>query len=252
MQATLVLTRREIIRFVRQPMRLLSSLAQPFFFWIFLGTGFSEVFVIDGSGMDYREFAYPGIILMMMLFSSTFSTITLIEDRNTGFLQGVIAAPVSRANIVFGKLVGGTLIALFQVVIFLLFIPMTGISISLWSFFVLLFFCSLIGVGFTGMGFYLAWRSETVASYHAIMSVVFIPMWLLSGALFPSNGVAIWLEWLMKINPVTYAMEGLRKVFYSTPMGLLNDASFVFALMVTFSWAVFTVFMSMRIVQRNS
>ena len=102
------------------------------------------------------------------------------------------------------------------------------------------------------MGFYLAWRSDTVASYHAIMSVVFIPMWLLSGALFPSNGVAIWLEWLMKINPVTYAMEGLRIVFYSTPMGLLNDTSFVFAFMVTFGWAVFTVFMSMRIVQRNS
>ena len=78
MQATLVLTRREIIRFVRQPMRLLSSLAQPFFFWIFLGTGFSEVFVIDGSGMDYMEFAYPGIVLMLMLFSSIFSTITLV------------------------------------------------------------------------------------------------------------------------------------------------------------------------------
>ena len=105
MQATLVLTRREIIRFVRQPMRLLSSLAQPFFFWIFLGTGFSEVFVIDGSGMDYREFAYPGIVLMLMLFSSIFSTITLIEDRNTGFLQGVIAAPVSRTNIVFLSLI---------------------------------------------------------------------------------------------------------------------------------------------------
>ena len=78
MSPTWILARREIIRFIRQPMRLVSSLAQPFFFWIFLGTGFSEVFVVDETGMDYKEFAYPGILLMLMLFSSIFSTITLI------------------------------------------------------------------------------------------------------------------------------------------------------------------------------
>jgi len=251
MIAIWVLARREMIRFVRQPMRFVSSLAQPFFFWIFLGTGFSKVFVLDGTSMDYREFAYPGIILMLMLFSSIFSTITLIEDRNMGFLQGVIVAPVSRASIVCGKLIGGTLIALFQVLIFLLFIPMTGINLSLLNFIVLLCFCSLIGIGFTGMGFYVAWRSETVASYHAIMSVVFIPMWLLSGALFPSTGVATWLVWLMSVNPVTYAMRGLRTVFYSKPIDLLDDVSFMFSLLITFGWALFTVSMSMRSIHRN-
>tara|TARA_B100001250_G_C19749646_1_gene767094 strand:- start:637 stop:1395 length:759 start_codon:yes stop_codon:yes gene_type:complete len=251
MIATWILVYREIIRFIRQPMRLVSSLAQPLFFWIFLGTGFSEIFVIDEAGMDYREFAYPGIILMLMLFSSIFSTITLIEDRNMGFLQGVIVAPVSRASIVWGKLIGGTLIALFQVLIFLLFIPTTGINLSVWSFIVLLCFCSLIGFGFTGMGFYVAWRSETVASYHAIMSVVFIPMWLLSGALFPSNGVADWLVWLMSVNPVTYAMKGLRTVFYTQPIDLLGDVSFMFSLLITVGWALFTVSMSMRSIHRN-
>ena len=251
MIATWVLVYREIIRFIRQPMRLVSSLAQPLFFWIFLGTGFSEIFVIDEVGMDYREFAYPGIILMLMLFSSIFSTITLIEDRNMGFLQGVIVAPVSRGSIVWGKLIGGTLIALFQVLIFLLFIPTTGINLSVLSFIVLLCFCSLIGFGFTGMGFYVAWRSETVASYHAIMSVVFIPMWLLSGALFPSKGVADWLVWLMSVNPVTYAMKGLRTVFYTQPMDLLGDVSFMFSLLITVGWALFTVSMSMRSIHRN-
>ncbi len=251
MIATWVLVYREIIRFIRQPMRLVSSLAQPLFFWIFLGTGFSEIFVIDEVGMDYREFAYPGIILMLMLFSSIFSTITLIEDRNMGFLQGVIVAPVSRGSIVWGKLIGGTLIALFQVLIFLLFIPTTGINLSVLSFIVLLCFCSLIGFGFTGMGFYVAWRSETVASYHAIMSVVFIPMWLLSGALFPSNGVADWLVWLMSVNPVTYAMKGLRTVFYTQPIDLLGDVSFMFSLLITVGWALFTVSMSMRSIHRN-
>ena len=251
MRATWVLVYREIIRFIRQPMRLASSLAQPLFFWIFLGTGFSEIFVIDEAGMDYREFAYPGIILMLMLFSSIFSTITIIEDRNMGFLQGVIVAPVSRGSIVWGKLIGGTLIALFQVLIFLLFIPTTGINLSVLSFIVLLCFCSLIGFGFTGMGFYVAWRSETVASYHAIMSMVFIPMWLLSGALFPSNGVADWLVWLMSVNPVTYAMKGLRTVFYTQPIDLLGDVSFMFSLLITVGWALFTVSMSMRSIHRN-
>ena len=251
MRATWVLVYREIIRFIRQPMRLASSLAQPLFFWIFLGTGFSEIFVIDEAGMDYREFAYPGIILMLMLFSSIFSTITIIEDRNMGFLQGVIVAPVSRGSIVWGKLIGGTLIALFQVLIFLLFIPATGINLSVLSFIVLLCFCSLIGFGFTGMGFYVAWRSETVASYHAIMSMVFIPMWLLSGALFPSNGVADWLVWLMSVNPVTYAMKGLRTVFYTQPIDLLGDVSFMFSLLITVGWALFTVSMSMRSIHRN-
>ena len=252
MTSTWILARREIIRFVRQPMRFISSLAQPFFFWIFLGTGFSEVFVLDEIGMDYKEFAYPGILLMLMLFSSIFSTITLIEDRNIGFLQGVIVAPVSRASIVFGKLVGGTLISLFQVFIFLLFVPLIPINIPLLNLIILFCFCSLIGVGFTGMGFYVAWRSETVSAYHAIMSVVFIPMWLLSGALFPSKGVADWLLWLMSVNPVTYAMNGLRTIFYSRPVDLLDDPSFIFSLIITFVWALFTVFMSMRIINRNT
>ena len=247
-----ILARREIIRFIRQPMRLVSSLAQPFFFWIFLGTGFSEVFVLDETGMDYKEFAYPGILLMLMLFSSIFSTITLIEDRNMGFLQGVIVAPISRTSIVFGKLIGGTLIALFQVLIFLLFIPMISMSISSLSLVILFCFCSLIGVGFTGMGFYVAWRSETVSSYHAIMSVVFFPMWLLSGALFPFKGVANWLVWVMSINPVTYAMNGMRTIFYSRPSDLLGDSSFIFSLIITSVWALFTVFMSMRSINRNT
>ena len=131
--------------------------------------------------MGYGEFFYPGIVLMLLLFAAIFSTITLIEDRTAGFLQGVLVAPVSRLSIVAGKIIGGTAIALLQASIFMIFAPLAGIDLSLQSLVLLIVLCVIIGLGFTGLGFMVAWFMDTVAGYHAVMSVVFIPLWLLSG-----------------------------------------------------------------------
>jgi ABC-2 type transport system permease protein len=239
------------MRFIRQPTRLFGSLAQPLMFWFFMGSGFAGSFSDGLSEQDYAEFFYPGIVLMLLLFAAIFSTITLIEDRNAGFLQGVLVAPVSRLSVALGKLAGGTLIALFQSGVFLFLAPLAGIDIDLAMILLLIGICALIGMGFTGMGFIVAWKLDSTAGYHAVMSVVMLPMWLLSGALFPVEGAATWLEWVMFFNPVTYAMVILRQAFYLTPSQLLADAEFVRALIVSAGWTVLMVAGSAWMVARS-
>ena len=202
--------------------------------------------------MGYGEFFYPGIVLMLLLFAAIFSTITLIEDRTAGFLQGVLVAPVSRLSIVVGKIVGGTAIALLQASIFLAFAPLAGIALSFHSLLLLIALCVIVGLGFTGLGFMVAWFMDTVAGYHAVMSVFFIPLWLLSGALFPVEGAAEWLGWVMHFNPITYAMEVLRIAFYARPSELINNVQFLSALAVTGGWSLLTITLSVLIVRWRS
>ena len=246
-----ILAQREVLRFFRQPSRLLGSLVQPLMLWFFMGSGFADSFISGSSELSYGEFFYPGIVLMLLLFAAIFSTITLIEDRSVGFLQGVLVAPVPRLSIALGKLVGGTLIALLQVLVFLLLAPVAGISLAAEMILGLLVLCALIGMGFTGLGFMVAWKLDSVAGYHSVMSVVLIPLWFLSGALFPIEGAAPWLEWVMQCNPVTYALIVLRKAFYLVPAQLIADAAFVRALLITGGWTVLTTFGAAWMVARN-
>ncbi|MCC7264334.1 MAG: ABC transporter permease [Candidatus Latescibacteria bacterium] len=245
-----VLAHREVLRFLRQPVRLFGSLAQPLLFWLFMGAGFADSFTA-GRGTGYLEFFFPGIVLMLMLFAAIFSTITLIEDRSAGFLQGVLVAPVSRLSLVLGKVAGGTLIALGQAVIFLCFAPMAGIPLSpgMVVNLVVLFF--LVGMGFTAMGFAIAWLMDTVAGYHAVMSVVMIPLWLISGALFPVEGAAGWLALAMRCNPVFYAQVLVRKSFYHELGVLLSDTEFLQALSISIGWAVLMVAVAVWVVYRR-
>ena len=247
-----ILAHREVLRFLRQPVRLLGSLAQPLLFWIFMGAGFADSFSIGSGGTGYKEFFFPGIVLMLMLFAAIFSTITLIEDRSAGFLQGVLVAPVSRLSLVLGKVGGGTIIALGQALIFLLFAPMAGIHLSAGIVGDLVVFFFLVGMGFTGLGFAIAWLMDSVAGYHAVMSVVMLPLWLISGALFPVEGASDWLAAAMRCNPVFYAHVLIRKSFYQELGPLLGDPQFVQALVVSVGWAVLTVAASVWVVYRRS
>jgi ABC-2 type transport system permease protein len=247
-----VMAWREVLRFFRQPSRLFGSLVQPLLFWLFMGSGFGDSLVLGGATANYAEFFYPGIVVMLLLFAAIFSTITLIEDRNAGFLQGVLVAPVSRLSLVVGKLLGGTAIAWMQATVFLCFIPLAGIEIGIGQIGVLLGLFVLIGVGFTGMGFAVAWFMDTVSGYHAIMSVVMIPMWLMSGALFPVEGAAFWLGALMRCNPVSYALQLVRTAFYTPPAALMSDSTFVSALIVCLLWGVATIGVSLFAVKKRT
>ncbi|MEO5364137.1 MAG: ABC transporter permease [Magnetococcus sp. DMHC-8] len=230
---------RELVRFFRQPHRVVGSLAQPLLLWLFLGSGFSASFRPPGlAGVSYLEYFFPGILLMLVLFAGIFSTITLIEDRNQGLLQGVLVAPVPRMAIVLGKVGGAMAVALTQVLLLLVAIPFLGLSLGWAEGILLLLGLLTAALGFTALGFLIAWHMESTAGFHAIMSVFLMPLWLLSGALFPMEQTPGWLQWLMQINPVTHALRLLRLPFYQEASALLGQPEYRLALLVAISWAV--------------
>lgn len=235
--AVWALARREFTRFIRQPQRVIGSLGQPLLFWIFLGSGFTPSFQPPGmEGMTYLEYFYPGVLMMMILFASIFSCITVIEDRDQGFLQGVLVAPVPRMAIVLGKVFGGASIALFQAFILLLAAPFLDTPLPLASLPLLAVAMVLTAVGYTALGFAIAWSMRSTSGFHAIMMVFLMPLWLLSGALFPVAGAPLWLQGVMMVNPVAHAMTLLRGPFYAGPAELLATPSYLIGLAVVVVW----------------
>ncbi len=241
------LARREFTRFIRQPQRVIGAVAQPLLFWLFLGAGMGGSFRPQGmEQVSYLEYFYPGVMVMMMLFASVFSCITIIEDRDAGFLQGVLVAPVSRLGIVLGKVTGSVLIALVQVVLFTVAAPFLGLHLTVGGVALLLLAFVLTGAGFASLGFLLAWGMRSTSGFHAIMMVFLMPLWMLSGALFPVSGVPGWMHVVMLINPVHHALNVVRAPFYQGGGALLHDGGYLVSLAVTVLWAVVCVGLSMR------
>ncbi|MBF0283438.1 MAG: ABC transporter permease [Magnetococcales bacterium] len=235
------LAMRELVRFFRQPHRVVGSFAQPLLFWIFLGSGFSPAFRMAGAGMErvsYLEYFYPGILLMTMLFAGIFSTITIIEDRNAGLLQEVLVSPASRLSVVLGKTLGAMAIALLQSLVLLAAAPFIGLTPGPGSLLMILGGFVLASLGFTALGFLIAWPMESTAGFHAVMSVFLMPLWMLSGALFPLEGAPGWLWGLMTVNPVSHALQLIRLPFYHSPAELLTHSGYLTGLAVSTAWAV--------------
>lgn len=237
-RVSLSLARRELVRFFRQPQRVIGTVAQPLLFWLFLGFGFGGSFHPPGmETVSYLEYFYPGVMLMLMLFSAVFSTITIIEDRDAGFLQGVLVAPVSRLAIVLGKVTGATAIAMLQTLIFLAAAPLLGLSISATGLALVLGGLLLSGIGFSTLGFLLAWGMRSTAAFHAVMMVFLMPLWMLSGALFPLDTVPVAMKALMLANPVSHALVIIRAPFYTDPSALFRDGHYLLSLAVSVAWA---------------
>jgi ABC-2 type transport system permease protein len=246
------LASREFVRFSRQPQRVIGTVAQPLLFWVFLGSGFSSSFRAPGMpGESYLQYFYPGVMLMMMLFASIFSSITIVEDRDAGFLQGVLVAPVSRLAIVLGKVLGCTSIALVQTLIFTIAAPFLGLHFGVGSLAMLISAYALVSIGFAATGFLFAWSMESSAGFHAIMMVFLMPLWMLSGALFPLENVPGWLHSIMEINPVSHALVLLRDPFYLDPTRMFADSRYLIALAVTLAWAALCLSASMIRVGRR-
>ncbi|MBI1927421.1 ABC transporter permease [Candidatus Poribacteria bacterium] len=207
---------REIIRFRRQRSRWISALVQPLVFWLLLGGGLSASFRPSGTpeGTSYIAYFYPGIIVLVLLFTAIFATISIVQDRREGFLQGVLVAPVPRWGLVLGQGLGGTTLALLEGILFLLFAPLIGISLTVFSVLSMVGVMFLVSFGLTHLGLMIAWRLDSTQGFHAIMNLILIPMWILSGAFFPPSGVPIWLGWAMKLNPLTYGVAALRRCLY--------------------------------------
>ena len=209
---------REITRFRRQRSRVFGALGQPLVFWLLLGGGLSASFRPPGApaDMDYLEYFYPGIMALVILFTAIFATISVVEDRREGFLQGVLVAPTSRASIVLGQALGGTTLALIQAGLLLLLAPLAGVALSLGAVMAVIVVLFFLAFSLTNLGLIIAWRMQSTQGFHAIMNVILIPIWLLSGAFFPATGVPVWLVWIMHLNPLTYGMAALRRCLYLT------------------------------------
>lgn len=238
---------REFIRFMRQRTRVAGAFGQPIIFWAFFGTGFAPSF--DAAGVyetSYLEYVYPGILMMMLLFASIFASITVIEDRDAGFLQGVLVAPVPRLSIVFGKVLGGALIALTQVALFLLALFFIDIPVTPTA--LLLSGLALVfgAIGFCALGFMIAWTMPSTAAFHGIMMVLLMPMWMLSGALFPLEGIPGWLYWVAQIDPVTHLLAAVRLPFYLEPAELFANTAYQIGITVTLAWAAICLFIGAR------
>lgn len=210
-----VLAGRDVVRFFRQRFRVIGALLQPILFWVIIGSGFRGSFNLGPDApWDFQQFFFPGVVTMVLLFSAIFATITVIEDRREGFLQGVLAGPGSRLAVVVGKSVGSSIIALIQAGLFLLLAPLAGVDVGAVNFAQLGAVMVLTALALTGLGFALAWWINSTTGFHAIMTVVLIPMWVLSGAMFPHKGAGPVMAALMQLNPLRFAVEGTRRALY--------------------------------------
>jgi ABC-2 type transport system permease protein len=206
---------REIVRFYRQRARVVGVIASPLLFWIVIGSGFGSSFRSgQGAGQHYLNYFYPGTLVMIVLFTAIFTMMSVIEDRNEGFLLSVMVAPVPRAAIVLGKVLGGTTLATAQGLIFLVFAPFVGVHFTIVSFPLIVLTVFLVSFSLTALGFAIAWPLDSTQAFHAIINLFLIPLWLLSGALFPLSGASIWMRAIMYANPLTYGVEALRTLMY--------------------------------------
>lgn len=215
------LWRRELVRFFRQPSRVAGAVGSPLLFWLFIGSGLSGSFRLPGAeGLDYLEYFFPGTVTLVVLFAAIFSTISIIEDRREGFLQGVLVAPVPRAAIAAGKVLGGATLAWLQGTAFLLLAPVAGLRLSASSLLAAAGVLALLSLALTAIGFACAWSVDSVQGFHAIMNLLLVPLWLLSGAVFPLTGAPAWLSALMRIDPLTYGVAALRWALYGPAASL--------------------------------
>ena len=242
-----VLWRRDLMRFFTQPARLAAVLLQPLILWLILGSGMAPTFGLPGAELPYLEYFFPGIVMMVLVFSSVFSTISIIEDRSAGFIQMVLAGPGSRSALVVGKCLGATSVALLQVSLFILLAPFAGIELGNIAWSLLLSVTMLMSLGLTALGFFVAWLVNSANGYRAIQATLLMPLWVLSGAMFPPHVDGSILGHVMRANPVAYGMTGLRHAFYegSAPESTILGATPEAALLAVSIFALGALVMAM-------
>ena len=221
---TWVLWRRDLVRFLKQPSRIVGAMGQPLIFWFVIGAGLSPNFEISNLEMDYQAYFYPGVVLMVLLFAAIFSSMSVIEDRRIGFLQCVMAGPGSRLSLVLGKCLGASSVALIQALLFVALAPAAGFSFLETDWLLLGLAMSLAALGLTAFGFFMAWLLNNVQAYHAVQMVLLVPLWMISGALFPPQPDSPVFDALMTYNPIAHAVSTVRHAMYS---GLAPESTVV-------------------------
>jgi ABC-2 type transport system permease protein len=233
---------REVVRFYRQKSRVIGVIASPLVFWLVIGSGFGTSFRSgDAAGQQhYLDYFYPGALIMIVLFTSIFTMMSVIEDRKEGFLLSVLTAPVPRSAIVLGKVLGGATLSAIQGLIFLVFSPFVGIHMGIGQFLLVVVTVILVSFALTALGFAIAWPMDSNQAFHAIINLFLIPLWLLSGSLFPLSGASSWLALIIRLNPLTYGVEALRCLLYPNYVSQFSFGTSM-SVLVLFSGIMFLI-----------
>jgi ABC-2 type transport system permease protein len=254
MLAVATLWWREVVRFARQRNRIIGALATPLVFWLLIGSGLGGSFRARNGpgGGDFLEYFFPGTLALIVLFTAIFATISIIEDRQAGFLQSVLVAPIPRASITFGKILGAATLAVVQALLFLLIAPAVGIRLGPAKVAAVTAVLFLMAVALSALGFLIAWKLDSTQGFHAVMNLLLMPMWLLSGAFFPASGAPAWLRLVIAVNPLTYGVAALRRVLYlEQPDAGTGLPGLVTSLAVTALFGLLAFAATTRIAGRN-
>ena len=207
---------RDILRFWHDKMRLAGAITFPILFLFVFGSGLSARMGMLGSGVDFTQFIFPGVIGMSVLMSSFMAGVSVVWDREFGFLKEVLVAPISRISVALGKALGATTIALLQGIIILLLAPLINVSLSVWTVLSLLPLMALLAVSMGSLGILLASRIRSMEAFQAVMQMLMFPMVFLSGVFFPMQDLPSWMSIVVRINPATYGIAPIRQVVLGT------------------------------------
>ena len=206
-----VICLREFIKFFREKSRLLGTLARPVLWLFVVGNGMSAL-IRPQAGLSYLQFIFPGMIGMTILFASIFSSISIVWDREFGFMKEMLVAPISRLSIVIGKAISGTAISVAQAVIILVFVPFLGISLTFAQFLEVTAVAVLVSFCITSLGILIAARLTSFDGFNIIMNFLVMPMFFLSGAMYPVTSMPAALRMLSHVNPLTFGIDAFKHV----------------------------------------
>jgi ABC-2 type transport system permease protein len=212
-RAMWVVAYRELLRFLSERTRIFSSFAMPILFLVIFGAGFGKLIGALTPGVNFIQFMYPGIIAMTVLTNSLMSGLSIVWDREFGFLKEILVAPLARPGIVLGKAVGSATVAVGQGIVMLILAPFLGVSLTPLLVLELIPILIIISVSLSGLGVLMASRMRSQQGFQIVMQVVIFPLIFLSGVFFPLNGVPTWLQFLSKINPLSYGVDAIRQLF---------------------------------------
>ncbi|HTX31205.1 MAG TPA: ABC transporter permease [Solirubrobacteraceae bacterium] len=214
-RAARIMWRRDLVRFANDRVRIVSTLIQPLLFLFVLGAGLQTISKAGTHGVNLKTFIYPGILCLSVMFTAMFAAASIVWDREFGFLREMMVAPVSRASIVVGKCLGGATVACSQGVILILLGPLVGVPYSITLILGIFALQLLLAFTVTAFGVMIAVRIKQMQSFFGVMQMIVMPMYFLSGALFPVAGLPVWLAILNRIDPLTYAVDPMRRLVFS-------------------------------------
>jgi ABC-2 type transport system permease protein len=214
LRAIKIVWRRELIRYRADRLRMVTTLVQPFLFLFVLGTGLQTVASAGTHGVSLKTFIYPGILCIAVMFTAMFSAASIVWDREFGFLREMMVAPVRRSSIVIGKVVGGASVACIQGIVIIAIAPLVHVPYNVVMILEVFFLQLLLAFSITAFGVMIAARIKQMQSFMGVMQMIVTPMFFISGALFPVAGLATWLAILNRLDPLTYAVDPMRRAVF--------------------------------------